>query len=176
MTDDGKINNIDKLINLFSSTTEISENQIEGVLGTETLGVIATVKSLGIILQKNDGKFVTGPTYYEIKRHGTFKKYHEYEISKLELSKNLLDSSIKTNKRTIWILLGTLMLSGIGLWISIFNYTLTKKQKEPTLIMRDSITNKLLNKQIEALQDLKETLKYDSLKIKLTVDKQTNKK
>lgn len=176
MTDDGKINNIDKLIDLFSTTTEISESQIEDELGTETLGVIATVRSLGIILQKNDGAFVTGPTYFEVKRHGTFKKYHDYERTRLELSKNLLESSIKTNKRTISILLATLVLSGFGLGISILNYYETKEQKKASFIVRDSTTNKLIEKQIKALDGLREILKQDSLKIILMTNKQTNKR
>lgn len=69
--------------------------------------------------------------------------------------------SVRTNKATIAILIVTILISGFGAWISWLNYDFVKTHREPSRVTTDSLSNILLEKQIQTLHDLKGVLKTD---------------
>ncbi|GCC51972.1 hypothetical protein SanaruYs_22030 [Chryseotalea sanaruensis] len=113
------------------------------------------------------------PKGYKIITSGGWNEYIKYSKELEKLKNDLISSSIqtnqssviankisiRTNKGTIAILITTLIISGISTYVSWLNYNFAKTHHEPSRRTIDSLSNKLLEEQINALQLLKDDLK-----------------
>ncbi len=183
MTPTGRDNNIDSVLRLFDKQIQVTEEEIKAVVGnTETfntieqMSLIGLIKGLGNVISSGGTCFILTSFGVEVHRHGSWTKYLADKEEDKKLADRQIKSSIRTNNTTILILVITVIISGLGAWVSWLNYDFVKKHQEPSRTSIDSLLNKLIERQTETLQDLRQILKSDSLKKSLKVYKKVKKK
>jgi len=164
--------NIDIAIKLLSDNITLSESKFKqlynGPINPDVL--IDKLLIFGLIKrysETSDKEYTLTGLGHEVKRAGSWTKYLADKEEEKRLIEEQIRSSIRTNKTTIFILAMTVIISGLGAWVSYLNYDFVKTHQEPSGTSTDSLSNILLNREIEILQDLKEILKSDSSHIKI---------
>jgi hypothetical protein len=147
MTPTGRDKNIDSVLEHFDKDIFISKLEIENIVDKSqadmsinqmlAIGLIELVKDT-IVIGGGGHAYILTAFGVEVKRHGSWTKYLSDKEDEKQLIKDQIQSSIRTNKTTILILVLTVLISGVSAWISWLTYlkpsTLEKSNSENALI------------------------------------------
>lgn len=140
MTDEGKIRNIDSVLRMFETKTEVSENEIASIHGNETQALLQTMLTLGVIFplrtDERDKSYILGPAAYEIKTFGTYGDYVAYKKEEKRLAQQLIKSTLTTNTLQKLLLALTSIFSLASLLLAIVD---NKYHREELDVAREEL-------------------------------------